>query len=309
MRTPPRLAALGRVLAHLARPKVFLVGCRASRLFLRPARTRPTRRPSDDGIPFEEARLRSEDGVGLPAWWMPAPEARGTVVFLHGYGANREQSLAVAPFLHRAGYSVLAFDFRGHGDADAADVTLGVQEVRDVAAALSWLRERGVHEVALLGWSMGGATAVRAGHAPAVRAVVADCPFATLRGVAARGLMEAAGLPEHPYVDAVLAWSALRTGADLDGVDPAVAMATLAKPVLLIHGDEDALTPWTESEALHARSNGHSRFWKVAGAHHVGSRVVAWDEYERRVLGFLEETLTPTSPGTVKGPQASQARS
>ena len=55
-------------------------------------------------------------------------------------------------------------DLRGHGESEGEPTTLGYQEVRDVRDALSWLEEQGFEpvEVVLHGWSMGGATVLRA---------------------------------------------------------------------------------------------------------------------------------------------------
>ncbi|MCL4723881.1 MAG: hypothetical protein KJZ90_06390, partial [Rhodocyclaceae bacterium] len=40
--------------------------------------------PADLRLPFEEVRLRTADGETLHGWFVPAPQARATVLFLHG---------------------------------------------------------------------------------------------------------------------------------------------------------------------------------------------------------------------------------
>ena len=47
-------------------------------------------------------------------------------------------------------HHVLQFDFRGHGESGASVVTLGVHERLDVAAAVAFLRERGLGPIALV---------------------------------------------------------------------------------------------------------------------------------------------------------------
>src|SRR5205823_689619 len=98
---------------------VGVVSYEAADRLVHPPRDLETRTPASVGLSFERTTLLTEDRLRLAAWWMPAvaPDAP-TVVFLHGYGASKAQSLAVAPFLHQAGYQVLAFDFRAHGESD-----------------------------------------------------------------------------------------------------------------------------------------------------------------------------------------------
>src|SRR5581483_7061901 len=130
---------------------------------LHPPRDVPPWTPLDLGLAYSRVAFPARDGVPLVGWWIPAPDARGTVVFLHGYGASKAQALGVAPFLHAAGYNVLAYDARAHGESGGTHTTLGLDEVQDVEGAWDWLAARDTTaHVALLGWSMGGATAINA---------------------------------------------------------------------------------------------------------------------------------------------------
>ncbi|HET9869134.1 MAG TPA: hypothetical protein VFR02_01375, partial [bacterium] len=77
-----------------------------------------TTTPKADGLAYQDAAFTAADGVPLKGWWLPsaAPgKARGTVILTHGVFKNREQVLARAEFLARAGYQVLLFDLRGCG--------------------------------------------------------------------------------------------------------------------------------------------------------------------------------------------------
>ena len=58
-------------------------------------------------------------GVHLEGWRFPAegPVRRGTVVYLHGAGDSRRSSLGIADHFVPAGFDVLAYDSRGHGDS------------------------------------------------------------------------------------------------------------------------------------------------------------------------------------------------
>jgi pimeloyl-ACP methyl ester carboxylesterase len=67
--------------------------------------------------------------------------------------------------LHRAGFPVLAFDFRGHGGSGGGPSTLGLDEKRDVLGAIDFLADElgaPLREVGIYGVGMGAHAAVLA---------------------------------------------------------------------------------------------------------------------------------------------------
>ena len=91
--------------------------------------------PAELGLPYEEVRFTTDDGVTLSGWLVAARnETRAAVILMHGFSWNRLGELsAFVPWL-REHYHVLQFDFRGHGTSGDADITLGTAERHDVAA-------------------------------------------------------------------------------------------------------------------------------------------------------------------------------
>lgn len=59
--------------------------------------------------------VKTEDGVELIYDLKEIPGAKGTVVLLHGLGADMDSWYDLRGALHDDGWSTLAFDFRGHG--------------------------------------------------------------------------------------------------------------------------------------------------------------------------------------------------
>src|SRR5260221_4101644 len=88
--------------------------------------------PADRGLRFEDVAVHSPAGE-LPAWFIPARDgARGPgVVLVHGWESNRDRTLPNAEVLHAAGYHVLTFDVRGHGDNPPETLPISVAEFRD----------------------------------------------------------------------------------------------------------------------------------------------------------------------------------
>lgn len=131
---------------------------------------------AEDGSVLRGA-LHQPEGKSRTGWPL--------VVLLHGLVSSRVEWYEFPARLAQKGWSVLAFDFRGHGESDGPR---GHQSVRhaleDVESALAAMDdEYGVdmRKVGLVGHSLGGALAVSvAMDLPAVRAVVAMAPVARL---------------------------------------------------------------------------------------------------------------------------------
>lgn len=95
-----------------------------------------------------------------------ATRGRPLVVMLHGMSSSRKEFFDFPERLSRRGYSVLAFDFRGHGESDGPR---GLQSkpraLADVRAGLARVQqEYGVDRTpwGLIGHSLGGALALSA---------------------------------------------------------------------------------------------------------------------------------------------------
>lgn len=317
------VAAIGSVLTLRA------VARRGGERLLTMSRTRPGEAalgPALDALGGEVVRVRSRDGLSLGARWLPAETAADAgddgdwrsdpheaILLLHGWsGSSTPDLVEYGPFLRRTA-GVLGLDFRGHGGSDLAPSTFGLREVEDVAGALAWLGERGIDRVALVGLSMGGATAIAAvavlgdgtlrstdadpaapAHVapprrPRIVAVVGDSvapelvvPVASrLRGPASR--LIAGGL---------LGAAARSLGADPRETEPLRVAALLeGVPLLLISGEADTTVPLGDARRLAAAAPPGTVHWIVPDAEHRQAHQVDRDGYEMGVARHLREAF------------------
>jgi uncharacterized protein len=94
---------------------------------------------------------------------------------MHSVHANRLALTTRAQFLSRAGYSILLFDFQGHGESTGTGITFGFLESRDATAAVNFVRERFPGEkIGVIGMSLGAASALLADPPLAVNALVLE---------------------------------------------------------------------------------------------------------------------------------------
>lgn len=250
------------------------------------------------GIEFEDITINSFDGTRLYGWWMSAGPDAATVVILHGVKKNRTDVLRAALVLRRAGFNVLVFDGRGHGDSGGRFVTYGFYERRDVETVLDWLvKEKGIdrNRVGLAGESMGAAIALQvSAHNPGVRAVWADSPFASLRRVAHEFVSKVTHLPDavvSPVLWTTLQMANYRGKFDVKTIEPLVLAANIKCPVYLVHGTDDQLISTVHSELIFSSLAGEKQLWIVQGARHARAIRRAKREYKERLVAFFNEKL------------------
>jgi alpha-beta hydrolase superfamily lysophospholipase len=301
MRPAMLLRWAGRIFAALSAGYIGYLSVEGSRRLLHPAfepfaaLDGAPANPGDLGLPYEEVRFRTDDGVTLSGWLIAAErETRAAVVLMHGYRWHRLPDLAeMVPWLRRR-YHLLQFDFRGHGASEAALVTLGALERRDIAAAVRFLLDRGYGPIALAGMSMGGAAAILAAPELPVAAVIADAAFARLRHPVAN-VMRREGLP-FAALGARLIVAAAAFRARVRIVDPIERVAGIApRGLLLIAPRDDRLTHHTQSMELYRAAGDPKELYLVDGADHGGAHAVGGTAYEGRVLAFLERHLDGAS--------------
>jgi len=254
----------------------------------------PPTHPTDYGLPYEEVAFPARDGIPLRGWFIPAAQARGTVVFCHGHAGSMDPDLRYAPWFHQAGFSVLMFDLRGHGRSGGERVSMGTLEREDLLGAMDYLAGRGIARVGVLGFSMGGAVALlTAPLDERVAAVATDGAFVRLEETLVGWAREAAGLPRwlaRPLARAVRYATALRLGVRLQ--DPIHWIGQLApRPVLLIHGDCDPYISVEAVEALYAAAGEPKELWRVPQAGHRQVDQHCPEAYRSRVVGFFEQHL------------------
>ncbi|OBF88064.1 alpha/beta hydrolase [Mycobacterium sp. 852002-51163_SCH5372311] len=103
-------------------------------------------------------RIPTSGGITLAADCYTRESDRPVVLLLHGGGQNRHAWAASARRLHARGYSVVAYDTRGHGDSDWEPT--GQYDVERLASDLIVVRERFADDrpAAVVGASLGGMT-------------------------------------------------------------------------------------------------------------------------------------------------------
>lgn len=233
----------------------------------------------------------ASDGVRLDGWYVSGRNG-AAVILLHGSHGTRSDTLPHLRTLVAAGYAVLAFDARGHGQSSGETNALGWAGVSDVAGAVSFLeRQPGVdpHRIAALGLSMGAEEALRAAATGVqLRAIVAD-------GAGASTLSDDQLLPHglSPVFTSVT-WLTMRGTELVSGeAEPAGLSRIVGRirvPVLLIASN--ASGERTIDRVYRDRIGRNATLWSLPDAGHTGGLSTHPAQYATRIDSFLARALS-----------------
>ena len=258
-----------------------------------PGRSAPDRFPQSD---YQNVHFTTSDGLVLKGWYVP-PRNGALVIFVDGLNGNRTELLDEADFITAAGYGAFLFDLRNHGESEGNVTTLGLYEVRDVQAAVAFVRQTAGPNlpVALFGHSMGAATVLLAAvKLPEVRAVIAESAYSSVEDNIAEGVRGLTGLPPFPFAPLIVFFGEREAGVDIRSVRPLDVVGQISpRPLLLIHGELDSLILVENSRRLYAAAREPKELYILPNAGHGGFLQAAPQEYPRRILVFLEKYLLP----------------
>jgi fermentation-respiration switch protein FrsA (DUF1100 family) len=275
----------------------FVTRARAHTLITNPRATRhlPTKTPADLHLPYTNVTVTTADGLTLVGWDLPS-QNRAEIVFLHGYKDHRGTMLNAAALYQRHGYGVLLASVRAHDQSDGEQISFGHREMQDVEAWYRYVVSRpGIdpNDIGILGVSMGGSLAIEyAAQNPHIRAVVADSAFSSLDDTVTTSVKFFTGLPAFPFVPLIRLWAEREGGYDFSEIDAKQWIGHISpRPVLLMQGGADVVISPRSGELLYEAAGEPKELWFEPTLGHARFLDDLPQEYERRVMGFLDHYM------------------
>lgn len=239
--------------------------------------------PADHGLPYEDVRFTTSDGIQL-AGWLIGNGSKPVILVGHGYPFDKANILPVTTFLYPA-YNLFLFDMRSFGESKGTITTAGAKEVEDAKAAYQWLKKRGYKTIGAYGFSMSASVFLTSKLDFA--AIVADSPYASLQRMIAHQYWWLGPL-KWPLVWLTDAYSLLFFGIHPANVSPATAIKDVTAPVLLIHGTNDNQIPADNSKAIKNNAGENVELWLVKGGHGM-SYASQPKRYKEKVRQFFKK--------------------
>jgi predicted alpha/beta hydrolase len=246
--------------------------------------------PADLGLNYTDVALYTQDKLTLRGWYVPSTN-HAAVILVHAFNGNRTGTIYHAALLARRGYGVLLYDTRTQGESDGEQYALGWEDHSDILAAVEYLSRRpdvDPDRIGVLGLSAGAKAALyAAAQTDAIAAVVAE----GARWRTFEDLLGVAGLEDYPGIPA--AWLSYQYAELVTGIRNPIPLIQAishmkSTPIYLIAGRGDL----TINQAYFDAAQVPITLWaRDVTGHQIGAIFDEPEEYERRIIGFLDETL------------------
>ena len=207
--------------------------------------------PTTFRLPYEDIRVTTSDGETIHGWFIPHPQARGTVLFCHGNAGSIADRIDSILRFHDFGLNVCVFDYRGYGLSSGVPTEEGTY--RDAETVWDWLTVKHsipANRIVVLGESLGGAVAAWVAEQKRPGALILESTFTSLPDMAAR---------MYPFLPVrVLCRFRYNTLS---------RVPRIACPVLVAHSPDDDMIPFAQGERLFRAAREPKVFLTLKGSH------------------------------------------
>jgi MYXO-CTERM domain-containing protein len=242
----------------------------------------------DPDLAFEEVSFTTDDGLRLEGWYLPS--RNGAAVIVHPGRVGRQD---YARLLAEHGYGALLFDRRGEGESEGDPNLLGWGGVPDLTAAVDFLEARpdvDPERIGAIGLSVGGELLLEAAATDErLRAVVSE-------GAGARSYREFGERTDGDPFEWVV-YGVLTGATRVFGNEPVPPnLADLAGDIaprasFFVYGEDGQPQEIDLNPIYHDAAGEPTELWEVPDAGHIDGLDAQPEEYERRVIGFLDREL------------------
>lgn len=209
----------------------------------------------------------------ISALYLPQPQAAYTLLYIHGNAEDLGGVRHVLDRLHRLGFNVFAYDYRGYGTSDGTPSEQRAYE--DAEVAYTYLTQQlniPPQRIILYGRSLGGGSATYLATRHPVGGLILEGTFTSVFRVIVP-------FPLLPF----------------DKFANLQRLQNVRCPVLVMHGEADSVIPIHHGRALYAAARAPKMSLWVAGADHNDFPFVAGDRLPQKLLEF-RAMVTNASP-------------
>lgn len=222
--------------------------------------------PSELTTPLEyETWTLSHGRAGAVVWDIKGRRADGvTVILTPGWADSAIVALprveAIASHVAR----IVVWNPPHHGESPGR-CSLGLREAGMLGALLE--RVGGAERVVFWGWSLGAGVSLAVAAGARVAGVIAESPY-RMPMTPARSVLANRGLPHALNLPPAIGLVSLIARRSFAGFDRREVAARVSCPVLVIHGDQDAICPIDDAREIAAAAPHGELVVVPGGTHH-----------------------------------------
>ena len=248
------------------------------------------RTPQEYGMAYQDVTFKSTDGLTIKGWFVPAPfETNKVILVTHPMPMNRHGFLAknqgfpplfktdvdllkTVHALHQAGYAVLAFDLRNHGESDGGITGNGLSEYQDVLGAARYANSRAdlnVQHIGFVCFCMGASSTMVAlskgkEQLSNARFLVAIQPVtaAVFFKCYLKDVYTSLSLFLLPIVDRIVRW---RGGYAMHDMTPGPFVQDIEIPTMYVQAQADPWTELSDIQSFYDATPGARELWFIPG--------------------------------------------
>ena len=225
-------------------------------------------------LDYEDVTLTTSDDIELNAWWLPHPNARATLLFLHGNAGNISHRLDSIELFYKLGLSVLIIDYRGYGKSTGTPS----EQSTYIDAETAWnylTKEKRIaaDNIIIFGRSLGGAIAIWLAERYPSAALIIESSFTSIADI---------GKHYYPYLPTGLLARIKYPSKD--------RISNIKSPLLIIHSSNDEIIPYSHGQQLFETANKTKTFLEINGGHNDGF-IVSGKLYSNGIDSFIADIV------------------
>lgn len=206
--------------------------------------------PGLDGPPIHVVHIDTPDHERLTGWYLPPQKGRPTLLFFGGQGGGLSLQSGRWRRIADEGVGFLAIGYRGHDGSTGHPSEDGLHT--DARAAYDWLVKRTPPgDIVIHGFSLGTGVATRLAIERPARALILEAPYTSTADVAARS---------WPWLP--VRWLMLDQYRSRDIIH------RVAIPLLIVHGEDDVVIPFSQGRALFDLARSPKWLVRMVGSNH-----------------------------------------
>lgn len=243
---------------------------------------------------YENVSFPTTEGLTLRGWFFPTTNADAPVIlYAPATAKDQRQGSSLVEPLHKAGFQVLLFSYRGTGASDGNRFmfSYGARESMDVDAAVHYLsKTRGLKHIGAIGHSVGAVSIIlSAARNPAIDALVVAAPFSSLQDIWSENRPSILPPEIFGIAERIFEWRKNFSRTEVRPVD--VIDQISPRPILFVNGTADKRINAAQATVLYEKAEFPKRIIWLQDATHAEVRSPGLDNLVPAIVEFFNAHL------------------